>query len=150
MANLNKVMLIGNLTRDVETRGLPNGGSVYTWGLAINRRYKTQAGEQKEEVTYVDCNAFGRTGEVVSQYTQKGDPLFVEGRLRLEQWESEGQKRSKLSVTVESVQLLKRRGDGDSQEQPEASRPLGQRPPRKPVSNPIGDEQHFNDADIPF
>lgn len=108
MANLNKVFLIGNLTRDPESRQLPRGGTVCNFGMAINRTVTLASGEQREDVCYVDLSAFGRSAEVIQQYCRKGSPLFVEGRLQYEQWDDRetGKKRSRLSVTVERQQLL--------------------------------------------
>jgi len=107
MANLNKVMLIGNLTRDVELRYTPGGTAVCSFGLATNRKWKNKQGEQQEEVTFVDVEAWARTAELCQQYLSKGSPLFVEGRLKLDQWQSkDGQRRSKLKVVIENMQFL--------------------------------------------
>jgi len=108
MASFNKVMLMGNLTRDIEIRHTPSNTAVGNFGLAVNRKYKTQSGEQREEVTFVDCEAWGRTAEVMAQYLGRGRPVFVEGRLKLDQWEDKngGGKRSKLSVVVENFQFI--------------------------------------------
>src|SRR6266513_2902899 len=108
MANFNKVLLMGNLTRDPEVRYTPKGTAIATIGLAVNRVWTTEAGEKKEEVTFVDVDVFGRTAENVSQYMRKGSPMLIEGRLRLEQWDDKqsGQKRSRLSVVAETVQFL--------------------------------------------
>jgi single-strand DNA-binding protein len=116
MPNLNKVMLMGNLTRDPELRYTPSNTAVVKLGLAVNRRWRNQNGEQQEETTFVDCTAFGRTGEVLNQYLKKGRPVFIEGRLHLNQWEDQqGQKRSKLEVIVEGFQFIDSRqgGEGD-------------------------------------
>ncbi len=108
MANFNKVILAGNLTRDPQLSYLPSNTPVCEFGLAVNRKWKSQqTGEMKEEVCFVDCRAFGRQAETISQYMTKGQPFLLEGRLRFEQWESkEGQKRSRLSVVVENFQFL--------------------------------------------
>ena len=109
MANLNKVLLMGNITRDPELKYMPNQTAVCDFGLAINRTWTGQDGIKKEEVTFVDCTCFGKTAEILSKYKKKGDPLFVEGRLKLDQWEGQdGSKRSKLKVTVENFQFLNR------------------------------------------
>ena len=106
MANLNKVFLMGNLTRDPELRSTQSGSNVCKFGLAVNRKFTTQQGT-KEETTFVDLTAFGRQAEVINQYCTKGKPLFVEGRLQFSTWETkEGQKRSKLDVIVENFQFL--------------------------------------------
>src|ERR1051326_1013383 len=108
MANFNKVILAGNLTRDPEVRYTPKGTAIAKLGLAINRTWKTETGETKEEVTFVDVDAFGRTAEVISQYLKKGRPILVEGRLKLDQWDDKqtGQKRSRLGVVLEGFQFL--------------------------------------------
>jgi single-strand DNA-binding protein len=115
MANFNKVILAGNLTRDPEVRYTPKGTAIAKLGMAINRTWKTETGETKEEVTFVDVDAFGRTAEVISQYLKKGRPILVEGRLKLDQWDDKqtGQKRSRLGVILETFQFLDSgRGDG--------------------------------------
>jgi single-strand DNA-binding protein len=108
MASFNKVILMGNLTRDPELRYTPKGTAVAKVGLAVNRVWKTETGEQKEEVTFVDIDVFGRTAENVGQYMRKGSPILIEGRLRLDTWEDKQtqQKRSKLGVVAETVQFL--------------------------------------------
>jgi single-strand DNA-binding protein len=113
MPNMNKVLLMGNLTRDPELRYLPSNMAVVNIGLAINRRWKNQQGEPQEETTFVDCEAFGRTAEVINEHLRKGRPIFVEGRLRLDQWQDkEGNNRSKMKVVVENFQFLDSRGSG--------------------------------------
>jgi single-strand DNA-binding protein len=107
----NKVILVGNLTRDVELRYTPGGLAISKLGLATNRRYKNQQGEQKEEVCFVDINIFGRTAEVANQYLKKGSKVLIEGRLVLEQWtDQSGQKRSRHTVTAESMQMMDSKG----------------------------------------
>jgi single-strand DNA-binding protein len=108
MASFNKVILVGNLTRDPELRYTPKGTAIAKFGLAVNRVWTNEAGEKKEEVTFVDIDVFGRTAENVAQYMRKGSPLLVEGRLRLDQWDDKqtGQKRSKLGVVGETIQFL--------------------------------------------
>ena len=114
-ANLNKVFLMGNLTREPEIRNLPSGTTVCSFGVAVNRQFVNAAGATQEEVCYIDISAFGRTGEVVAQYLHKGSPIFVEGRLRFEQWDDRetGKKRSRLSVIAERVQLIGAPGGRD-------------------------------------
>ena len=108
MASYNKVFLMGNLTRDPQVKHLPSQMVVAEFGLAVNRRYKTAAGEDKEEVAFVDCSAFGRQAETISQYCTKGKPIFVEGRLKFDSWDDRhgAGKRSKLTVVVENFQFL--------------------------------------------
>jgi len=107
MANFNKVLLMGNLTRDPQLSYTPNQTAVVDFGLAVNRRWKGQDGENKEETCFVDCRAFGRTAENINKYLTKGRPLFVEGRLSFDSWTAQdGTKRSKHRVTVENFQFL--------------------------------------------
>lgn len=108
MANVNKVMLLGNVTRDLELRYTPKGTAVTDLGLAVNRIRTGDNGERIEEVTYVDVTLWGRTAEIAGQYLQKGRPVFIEGRLQLDSWDDKttGQKRSKLRVIGENLQLL--------------------------------------------
>jgi len=113
MASFNKVILLGNLTRDPELKHVAGNQAVVELGLAVNRRYRTKDNEEREEVTYVDCEAWGRTAEVLKQYLTKGSPIFIEGRLKLDQWESkEGEKRSKIRVVIENFQFVGGRGEG--------------------------------------
>jgi len=116
MANVNKVILIGNLTRDPELKFLPSQTAVCEFGIAVNRTWTGQDGVKKEETTFVDCNAFGRQAETLSKYVKKGSPLFIEGRLKLDQWEAQdGSKRSKMRVVIENFQFLGGpRTDGNS------------------------------------
>ena len=115
MANLNKVMLIGNLTRDPEVKYTPKGTAIAEIGLAVNRIYTTPQGEKKEEVTFIDVELWERLAELAGQYLKKGRPVFIEGRLRMDTWDDKqtGQKRSKLKVRAEVMQFLGSRGDGD-------------------------------------
>ena len=168
MANLNKVMLIGNLTRDIELKYTPKGSAIAELGLAINRKYKTDSGELKEETTFVDVTLWGRQAEIAKEYLSKGKPVYIEGRLQLDSWDDKqtGQKRSKLRVTGEAMQLLGSRGDGgggsygggssssdDDYDQRPAARPSGggagsqQQRPNKPKPAPVVQE---DDDDIPF
>lgn len=113
MASFNRVILVGNLTRDPELRYLASGMAVTDIGLAVNDRRKNANGEWIEETTFVDVTLWGRTAEVVSEYCSKGAPLLIEGRLKLDSWETQdGQKRSKLKVVGERMQLLGARGQG--------------------------------------
>jgi len=125
MANLNKVMLIGNLTRDVELRSIKSGNSIAQIGLAINRTWQDKDGEKQEETTFVDCEAWGKTAEVMAKYLSKGRPVYVEGRLKLDTWDDKetGQKRSKMKVVVESFQFLdsgKDKASGEIEVKPRA------------------------------
>lgn len=114
MPNLNRVMLMGNLTRDPELRYLPSNVAVVSFGLAINRHWRNQQGEPQEETTFVDCEAFSRSAEVINQYLKKGRPIFVEGRLKLDQWQDkDGNNRSKMKVIVETFQFVDSKGSSD-------------------------------------
>ncbi len=149
MASFNKVILLGNLTRDPEIRYTPKGTAVTEVGLAVNRVYTGENNEKREEVTYVDVTLWGRTAEIASEYLKKGRPVFIEGRLQLDTWEDKqsGQKRSKLKVVGEGLQLLgSRPGGATSAEGGEdrGSRP-GSAPPPKPAAAAEGDED-----EIPF
>ncbi|HIE30658.1 TPA: single-stranded DNA-binding protein [Candidatus Poribacteria bacterium] len=105
--NVNKVMLLGRLTRDPEVKYSTSGNAFCAWGMAINRYYNSENGERQQEVCFVDCKAFGRQAEIVGQYVAKGNPLFVEGRLSFYQYETEnGERRNKLSVIAERIQLM--------------------------------------------
>ena len=108
MASFNKVILVGNLTRDPELRYTPKGLAIAKLGLAVNRVWKSETGESKEEVTFVDIDAFGKQAETIGQYLKKGRPILIEGRLRLDQWDDKqtGQKRSRLGVVLEGFQFL--------------------------------------------
>ncbi len=113
MANFNRVILLGNLTRDPELRTTPKGTSVCQFGMAVNRVYRS-GDETQEETTFVDLEAWGKQAEIISKYVSKGNPLFIEGRLKFDSWESkEGEKRSKLKVIVENMQLMGSRGDNN-------------------------------------
>lgn len=114
MASYNRVILLGNLTRDPEVRYTPQGTAVCDVGLAVNERRKNAAGEWSDEVVYVDVTLWGRTAEVAGEYLTKGSPVLIEGRLRLDTWESQdGQKRSRLRVVGERMQMLGARGGSD-------------------------------------
>src|SRR6478609_5776136 len=112
MASFNRVILLGNLTRDVEVRYLQSGTAVADIGMAVNDRRKGQNGEWVDETTFVDVTLWGRTAEVAGEYLSKGSPLLVEGRLKYDTWEKEGQKRSKLSVVCERMQMVGSKGGG--------------------------------------
>lgn len=139
--SFNKVFLMGNLTRDVELRAVGTG-QVGNFGLAVNRKYKTQGGEQREEVTFVDCEAWGRTAEVLAQYLSKGRPVFIEGRLKFEQWEGkDGTKQSRLRVVVENFQFI---DSGKGEGQP-------RQPDRKPQGVAYdGGHEFMSDEEISF
>jgi single-strand DNA-binding protein len=150
MASFNKVILLGNLTRDPEVRYTPKGSAVADLGIAVNRQYTLENGEKREEVTFVDVTFWGRTAEVAGEYLKKGRPVFIEGRLQLDTWDDKqsGQKRSRLKVIGETMQMLGSRsaGAGDSGDE-------GDRPPRpaKPTAppKPAGPSEP-DDDEIPF
>lgn len=156
MASLNKVFLIGNLTRDPELRVTPKGTAICQFGIAVSRKFKDDSGALREETTFVDIEAWGKQGELVSKYLTKGSPAMIEGRLKFDQWEDKtsGQKRSKLKVVLDNVQFLSSRGgageggapaeDGDSSSQVERNSP-----PARPTSRPPA-PSHDVDEDVPF
>lgn len=140
MASYNKVFLMGNLTRDPQVKHLPSHMVVAEFGLAVNRRYRTATGEDKEEVAFVDCTAFGRQAETISQYCTKGKPIFVEGRLKFDTWDDKGGagKRSKLTVVVENFQFLGRAGEPVPTE---GGQPGQDGRPSAPPVKPIAEQQ---------
>ena len=151
MASFNKVILVGNLTRDPELRYTPKGMAIAKVGLAINRNWTSESGEKKEEVTFVDVDAFGRQAETLAQYMKKGSPLLVEGRLKLDQWDDKqtGQKRSKLGVVVEGFQFLgggNREGGGGGESAPRRSAAPSAPAPSAPAAEP----DMPSDDDVPF
>src|SRR5712664_4517305 len=153
MANFNKVILAGNLTRDPEVRYTPKGMAIAKFGLAINRTWKNESGESKEEVTFVDIDAFGRQAEVISQYCKKGRPFLVEGRLKLDQWEDKNthQKQSKLKVVLESFSFIDS-GRGDGNGPADSARSRSAAPPSSaPLSEPPEAEAPPTEQDdVPF
>lgn len=137
MASYNRVMLIGNLTRDIELRHTPAGTAVTDMGMAVNDRRKNTQGEWVDDVTYVDVTLWGRTAEIAAEYLRKGSPVFIEGRLKYESWEVEGQKKSKLKIVGERLQLLGGRSE-------EGTRPSGGAPSMTRQSN---EEYHHHEDD---
>jgi single-strand DNA-binding protein len=152
MASFNKVILVGNLTRDPELRYTPKGTAIAKIGLAVNRNWTSESGEKKEEVTFVDVDVFGRTAENVGQYMRKGRPILIEGRLRLDQWDDKqtGQKRSRLGVVAETVQFLGSPGGGDGGGG--AAAPRGPRPtaPSGPANESAEGDVPPESDDVPF
>src|ERR1700731_4733225 len=151
MASFNKVILLGNLTRDPEVRSTPKGTAVTELGMAGNRVYTAENGEKREETTFVDVTLWGRTAEIAGEYLKKGRPVFIEGRLQLDTWDDKqsGQKRSKLKVVGEGLQLLGSRpggggGGGGDEESSGSSR--ASRPAPPPKAAPAG----ADDDEIPF
>jgi len=157
MASFNKVIIAGNLTRDPEMRYTPKGTAVASFGLATNRKWKTETGEMKEEVTFVDIDAFGRQAEVIAQYMKKGRPLLVEGRLKLNEWEDKNthQKVSKLRVVLESFSFIDS-NRGESAMASEAQRTRTGAAPAAPAgSTPVADPAvpeapAAEEDDVPF
>ncbi|MFM2295298.1 MAG: Helix-destabilizing protein [Verrucomicrobiota bacterium] len=154
MASFNKVILMGNLTRDPELRYTPKGTAIAKIGLAVNRVWTNEAGEKKEEVTFIDVDVFGRTAENVGQYMRKGRPLLVEGRLKLDQWDDKatGAKRSKLGVIAETVQFLgSPAGEGGAAGAPAAPRPArAAAAPSAPAAEPLEGDGPPESDDVPF
>jgi single-strand DNA-binding protein len=151
MASFNKVVLVGNLTRDPELRYTPKGTAIAKIGLAVNRVWTNEAGEKKEEVTFVDVDVFGRTAENVGQYMRKGRPILIEGRLKLDQWDDKqtGQKKSKLGVVAETVQFLgSPAGEGGAPAAPRAARPAPAA--AAPAAEPVEGDGPPESDDVPF
>lgn len=146
--NFNRVLLGGNLTRDVEVKATQGGTSIASFGMAINRRWKDASGADKEEVTFVDCTAWSKTGEAIARFFGKGRPIFVEGRLKLDQWEDkkDGSKRSKLSVVVEGFEFCDSKPDASASVPP--AKPQTARPgagPKAPAGMDVPEAE-----EIPF
>ena len=163
MASFNQVILLGNLTRDPQLKYLPSQTAVVEFGLACNRKFKGQNGEDREEVTFVDCAAFGKQAEVLNQYCTKGKPLFIQGRLKYDSWEDKqgGGKRSMITVVIENFQFIgSRDGGGGGGGAPREGGEYEQRPPQgrpqqpqrnaPPPQQPFGEEEQFKEDDIPF
>jgi single-strand DNA-binding protein len=151
MASFNKVILLGNLTRDPEVRYTPKGTAVTELGMAVNRVYTAENGEKREETTFVDVTLWGRTAEIAGEYLKKGRPVFIEGRLQLDTWDDKqsGQKRSKLKVVGEGLQLIGGRpggggGGGGGDEEGGGSRSSRPAPPPKTAPSAPDDDE------IPF
>ncbi len=138
MASLNKVMLIGNLTRDPEVKYTPKGTALADLRLAVNRKFKSSDGESREEVTYLDVVVWDKRAEVIAKYLHKGDPIFIEGRLQMEQWDDKatGQKRSKISVVAENFEFLNRREGGAGENAGGDEGGGGSRPANRPAQRP--------------
>ncbi len=144
MSTLNRVFLMGNLTRDPEVRYTPSGTAVGDLGLAVNETYKNKAGETIESTVFVDIEVWARQAETCAEYLYKGSPVFVEGRLKLDQWENQqGEKRSKLRVRADRVQFL-----GSPKRTEGADAPVGETPPAAPPAAPA--PPVADDDDIPF
>lgn len=160
MANFNKVILAGNLTRDPELRYTPKGTAVARIGLAVNRNWRSETGELREETTFVDVEAFGRQAETIGQYLKKGRPILIEGRLKLDQWDDKntGQKQSKLRVVLENFQFLdsgpRSGGGGDSSNSSSSSSSRQRSSP--PATSPeqtteaAADSSPQEEDDVPF
>lgn len=149
----NRVIMVGNLTRDIELRYTPSGTAIAKTAIATNRRFKTQTGEQKEEVCFIDITIFGRAAEIANQYLHKGRRVLIEGRLVFEQWtDQSGNKRSKHSIAVDNLQMLDSKAEAANAryeapiEPPAASTPSAS----KPQSAPEIPEIDIDDDDIPF
>ena len=150
MASFNKVILAGNLTRDPELRYTPKGTAIARLGIACNRKWKSETGEMKEEVTFVDVDAFGKQAETIGQYLKKGRPILIEGRLRYDTWEDKqsGQKKSKLGVVLESFQFLDSGGGrGEGNAEAPRSRPSAAPAPAPEAADAEPPPEH---DDVPF
>mgnify|MGYP001096077480 CR=1 FL=1 len=169
MASYNRVMLMGNLTRDIELRYLPSGTAVTEFGLAVNDRRKTSDGQWVDDVSFFDVTLFGRTAEVASEYLSKGSPIFIEGRLKQDTWEKEGQKRSKVKVIGERMQMIGSKDRSESsgggvressrssyrsyESQPSDNRQSSDdydEPAPRHDAQPTGEGPGYDDSQIPF
>ncbi len=154
MRGFNKVVLMGNLTRDPELRTTPNGSTVCSFSLAVNRSWKNAQGEQQEAVDYIDCNVWGKPAEIIDQYMNKGSGILVSGRLQQRSWEQEGQKRSKVEVVVEDFNFVGGGGDGggnrSSSGQSSSSSDSSSASAKKPAKSEEADDEPINLDDIPF
>ena len=160
MPSLNKVLLMGNLTRDPELRVTPKGTPICQFSLAINRQFKMESGESREEVIFVDIEAWGKQGETIAKYMTKGRPLYVEGRLRLDQWEDKNtkEKRSRMKVVLEQFQFLGDSrggggGGGGGAGEPgidQTASPERHSPPPRPGTGSRPPPQENLDEDVPF
>lgn len=150
MASLNKVLLIGNLTRDPEVRMMSNGRPVCNFGLALNRSYKDSDGNRKEETTFVDVECFGPRAEAVGRFFSKGRSIFVEGRLKLDQWESkEGEKRSALRVVLDNFEFVDSKQDGPGSAVRSSDNANASQTDKKvSESTPPPDKESRNDPDL--
>lgn len=150
MRGFNKVVLMGNLTRDPELRAIPSGQNVCSFSLAVNRTWKNASGEQQEAVDYIDCNVWGKPAEIINQYMKKGSGILVSGRLQQRSWEQEGQKRSKVEVVVEDFNFVGGGpGDGGGSSSASSSSAPKSSVKSEPVVEDLGDEP-INLDDIPF
>lgn len=155
MASYNRVILMGNLTRDPELKYLPNNTAVCEFGLAINHRWRDRDGNQREDVCFVDVSAFGKQGETINQYMSKGRPILVEGRLKLDTWQAQdGSKRSKHSIVVDNFQFVGPRETGSSGGEARGARewndaPRRQAPASRPAETPAPEEPPSGEQ-IPF
>lgn len=150
MASLNKVLLIGNLTRDPDVRMMSNGRPVCNFGLALNRSYKDAEGNRKDETTFVDVECFGPRAEAVGRFFTKGRAIFVEGRLKLDQWESkEGEKRSAIRVVLDNFEFVDSKQDGTQNRNP-AIQEQNSSPPLEKTNNLNESSENDLDDDVPF
>jgi single-strand DNA-binding protein len=152
MANFNKVILAGNLTRDPELRYTPKGVAIAKFGLAINRSWKTETGEVREEVTFVDIDAFGKQAETIGQYLKKGRPILVEGRLKLDQWDDKqtGQKRSRLGVVLDGFQFLDSGNRTEGGTEAPRARPAAAPAAASAAATPEAEAPEPEQDDVPF
>lgn len=149
MRGFNKVVLMGNLTRDPELRTTPNGQTVCSFSLAVNRTWKNANGEQQEAVDYIDCNVWGKPAEIIDQYMNKGSGILVSGRLQQRSWEQDGQKRSKVEVVVEDFNFVGGSNDGGGNTQ-RSSTPSSSSNASSSKKSDDGDDEPINLDDIPF
>ena len=152
MANLNKTLFIGNVTRDPEMKFTPKGTPIANFGIAVNDSYKDESGTKHDKSTFLDCTAFGKLADIIGQYVKKGRPIFIEGKLEIQTWDDKtsGQKRNKANIIVESMQMLggKREDSGERQETPQRGRQ--QAPPTRQPAKDLDLDVAPDDNSIPF
>ncbi len=146
--NVNMVIVAGNLTRDPELKHLPSGSAVCGFSIAVNERYKSADGERKEVTHFFDCEAWGKTGEAVAQYMSKGKPIFVQGNLKQESWDQDGQRRSRVKIRVESFQFVGGKSDGESKPGEQPNR--GKQAAARALTGTSKVEPAIEEQDIPF
>jgi single-strand DNA-binding protein len=151
MPAFSQTILVGHMTRDPELRYLPDQTPVVSFGVAVNHEFKTKSGEQRKDVMFMDCSAFGKRGETINQWFKKGKPILVRGRLRLEKWQDKqsGTERSKHTLQVEDFAFVGGKDDGDGERQPSRSSG-GAKPQHAHQEPPFSGEKEFQESDIPF
>jgi len=148
MASFNQVTLVGNVVRDIELKYIQDGTAVCNIGLAVNESYKTKSGEKKEDVLFIDCTAWGKTAEIANEYLAKGRQVLLAGKLKLDTWEKDGQKHSRIKMVVERLVMLGSKPQGDTQQEYRQPAPQQQQSPPQTRYEP--DPGVNTEGDLPF